>query len=77
MSLRGFIRAFRRTRVEREPTEEQGPREMTLRDAFGPIASDDIVYGSEEHEEIVNHGPRSFFKRRERKWRDRVEGKDG
>ena len=81
MSIRGFIRAFLTAQpkggtTDATPVHERRQGEMTLRDAFGPMASDQIAYGSEQHEEIVDHAPSSFFERRERKWRDRMDDRN-
>lgn len=42
---------------------------MSLREAFGPHASADIEVGSEEHEEVANHGLESFFEARDQRGR--------
>ena len=56
MGIRGFIHALvraGRVTVELDADESDNVAEFTLRDVFGPFASSQIVYGSEEANEVA------------------------
>ena len=56
MGIRGFIHALvstRRAAAEPDADERDNVAEFTLRDVFGPFASSQIIYGTEEANEVA------------------------
>lgn len=80
ISLRGFIRAFRASNpkevghsgaLQSGESHFEDDSGLSMRDVFGPGAPSSVDYGSESHEELVNKAPRSLYRQREQKRRDR------